>query len=353
MTENIYLEWPWLESMDANPTLARRRVLAAGAATLFAGLAGCNGGGESIDPGPPTAQAPANTGVLVRADMTLLDHDGTEQILETYGTTTDGDGSKNGPGGPGGGIEADLIAEFEGRTGLAAADADVVVVFADQPRGDFAAYVVEGGWDESTVVESIESATDREYEARDHEGGTVYGPSGGDDGVDYLGYVADGRYAIGSEGAVEAAIETARADRESVGGPLKAAFDDATESDAEGTTYVTAATDDPRAYLPPDDSDRVPAAVSLDVYEQANVGTVAYTAAENSVAIDAELRADDENTAGEIADFTVVLKQGLAARVGDAVAAELQNVTVEQDGEVVTIAYRGDVEGAAALAGFI
>jgi hypothetical protein len=339
--------------MDPSSTLARRRLLAAGTATLFTGLAGCNGGEETIDPGPPTSQAPANSGVLVSADTSLLDHDGTDRILEAYGAGAGGDGSEGGPGGPGDGIDADLIGEFEGRTGLAAAEADVVVIFADQPRGEFAAYVIEGEWNESSVLESIESATGRDYQARDHEGGTVYEPTGGGEEADYLGLVAEGRYAVGSEGAVEAAIETARADRDSVGGSLKAAFDDATESDAEGTTYVTAATDDPRAYLPSDDSDRVPAAVSLDVYEQANVGTVAFTAAENSVAIDAELRADDENTAREIADFTLVLKQGLASRVGDAVAAELQNVTVEQDGSVVTIAYRGDVEGAATLAGFL
>jgi len=339
--------------MDASPTLARRRLLAAGTVTLFAGLAGCNGGEETIDPGPPTSQAPANSGVLVSADTSLLDHDGTDRILEAYGAGAGGDGSEGGPGGPGDGIDADLIGEFEGRTGLAAAEADVVVIFADQPRGEFAAYVIEGEWNESSVLESIESATGRDYQARDHEGGTVYEPTGGGEEADYLGLVAEGRYAVGSEGAVEAAIETTRADRDSVGDPLQGAFDDATDSQAEGTTYVTAATDDPRAYLPPDDGDRVPSAASLDTYEKANVGTVAYTAAEDSVAIDAALHADDESDAGEIADFTVFLTQALQGRVSDAVAAELRNVAVEQDGDVVTVTYRSDVEGAATLAGFL
>jgi hypothetical protein len=339
--------------MDASPTLARRRVLAAGTATLFAGLAGCNGGDRTIDPGPPPAQAPANAGVLVSADMSLLDHDGTDRVLDAYGAGAGGDGSEGGPGGPGGGIDANLIGEFEGRTGLAAADADVIVIFADQPQGAFAAYVIEGEWSESTVLDSIESATGREYEPRDHEGGTVYEPTGGGEAADYLGFVAEGRYAVGSEGAVEAAIETTRADRASVGDPLLGAFEDATDSQAEGTTYVTAATDDPRGYLPSDDSDRVPSAASLDTYEKATVGTVAYTAAENDVAIDARLHANDGTDAGEIADFTVFLKQALQGRVKDAVAAELRNVAVERDGDAVTITYRSDVEGAATLAGFL
>jgi hypothetical protein len=316
-------------------------VLAAGTATVLATLAGCNGGEESIDPGPPISQAPANTGVLVRADTALLEHDGTRRILEAYG---------GGAGGGDGGSDVGVVAEFEDRTGLAAAAADVIVIFADEPRGEFAAYVIEGDWSEGDVRTSIESETGSEYEARDHEGGTVYEPGGE---ADYLGFVAEGRYAVGSEAAVEAAIETARTDRESVGGTLKAAFDAATDSEADGTTYATAATDAPRAYLPPDDSDRVPSVVSLDVYEKATVGTVAYTAAESAVAIDVELRAADESAAREIADFTLVLKRALTNRVSDAVAAELANVEIAQAADAVTISYRSDVEGAATIAGFL
>lgn len=331
--------------MDSTPELGRRRLLAAGTATLLSGLAGCSDDQEPVDPGAPTSQAPGNTSVLVSADMALLEHEGTDRILEAYG---------GGAGGGEGAEDAALVAEFEGRTGLAAGEADVVVIFADEPRGDFAAYVVEGAWSESTVVESIESATGLDYEARDHEGGTVYEPSGGGSEADYLGFVAEGRYAIGSEGAVEAAIETVHADRESVSGPLKDGFDDATDSEAEGTTYVTAATDDPRAYLPPDDGERVPPGVSLDVYEKASVGTVAYTAAESSVAIDAELRADSESDAQQVADFTATVKNFLANQLNDdAMVAELQNIRVQAEGSVVTIAYRSDVEGAATLAGFL
>jgi hypothetical protein len=330
--------------MVRTPSLGRRRLLAAGTATLLAGLAGCSDSAP-VDPGAPVSQAPANTGVLVSADTDLLDHDGTGRLLDAYGGGRAGSGTES---------DADLVAEFEGRTGLAADEADEIVVFAGRPRGDFAAYVVEGEWDEPTVLDAIESATDLEYEARDHEGGTVYEPTGGGADTDALGLVAEGRYAIGSVAAVEAAIETVRADRDPVGGELKGAFDDATGVDAEGTTYVTAATDDPRAYLPSDDSDRVPPFVSLDGYEVATVGTVAYAAADSAVAVDAELRADSESDAGELRDLTFVVRQGLASQVDDeAVLAELERVEVERDGSVVTVSYRSDVEGAVTLAGFL
>lgn len=332
--------------MVRTPTLDRRRLLAAGATTLLAGVAGCNdsSGPEPVDPGKPVSQAPGNTSVLVRADMTLLDHDGTERLLETYGGgRAGGDGGSDDPG---------LVAEFEGRTGLEAESADTVVIFADQPRGDFAAYVVEGEWTESTVVDSIESATGLEYEARDHEGGTVYEPTDGDG--DYLGFIAEGRYAIGSVGAVEAAIETVRADRESASGELMDAFEDAREIDAEGTTYVTAATDDLRAYLPSEDSERVPDIVSLEVYEKATVTTVSYTAAESQVAIDVEIRTENQSDAREISDFTYTVRSFLVNDVDDeAVAEELSKIELEQEESVVNLRYRSNVEGAATLAGYL
>jgi len=334
--------------MDRTHPVGRRRLLAAGAVTLLSGLAGCNDEeAEPVDPGDPRSQAPANTGVLVGADMALFDHEGTDRLLEAYG---------GGRAGSDEGDDADLVAEFETRTALDPASADVVVVFADEPRGDFAAYVVEADWTESTVVESMESATGLEYEARDHEGGTVYEPADGGDEADYLGVIAEGRYAIGSVGAVEAAIETVHADQDSASGPLLEAFENAADADAdaEGTTYVTAATDDPRAYLPSEDSERVPDIVSLDTYEKAATGTVAYTAAGSDVAIDAVLRAEDADDAREMYEFTLTVASFLQNDVGnEAVAAELESIDVERTESVVTISYRSDVEGAATLAAWL
>ena len=332
--------------MDRTHPVGRRRLLAAGAVTLLSGLAGCNDDeAEPVDPGRPRSQAPANTGVLVGADTALFDHEGTDRLLEAYG---------GGRAGSDEGGDTGLVAEFESRTDLDPASADVVVVFADEPRGDFAAYVVEADWSESTVVESMESATGLEYEARDHEGGTVYEPADGGDEADYLGVVAEGRYAIGSVGAVEAAIETVHADRDSASGPLLDAFEDAPAADAEGTTYVTAATDDPRAYLPSEDSERVPSIVSLDTYEKAATGSVAYTAAESGVAIDAVLRAENADDAREMYEFTLTVASFLQNDAGDeAVAGELEKIDVEREESVVTISYRSDVEGAATLAAWL
>ncbi|PSP96958.1 hypothetical protein BRC84_01250 [Halobacteriales archaeon QS_1_68_44] len=331
--------------MDRTHPVGRRRLLAAGAVTLLSGLAGCNDEAEPVDPGKPRSQAPSNTGVLVGADTALFDHGGTDRLLEAYG---------GGRAGSDEGDDTDLVAEFENRTDLDPESADIIVVFADQPRGDFAAYVVEADWSESTVVESMEAATSLKYEARDHEGGTVYEPADNGDEADYLGVVAEGRYAIGSVGAVEAAIETVHADRDSASGPLVDAFEDAAADDAEGTTYVTAATDDPRAYLPPEDSERVPSIVSLDIYEKATVGTVAYTAAGSSVAVDAVLRAENADDAREMYEFTLTVASFLQNDIDDeAVAGELEKIDVERAESVVTISYRSDVEGAATLAAWL
>ena len=127
--------------MHSTFPLDRRRLLSAGAAALLAGLAGCNDS-ESVDPGEPTDQAPAGTGVLVRADTARLYPDdadasaaraATERLLTAYGG-----------GAAGADDDAGLVAEFESRTGLSVAEADTVVIFAGEPRGEFAAYVVDG-----------------------------------------------------------------------------------------------------------------------------------------------------------------------------------------------------------------
>ncbi len=354
MTESIYPDLSWWLAMHSRLPLGRRRLLSAGAAAVLAGLAGCgdpmSGSGESVDPGEPTDQAPAGTGVLVRADTAALygadaspGREATERLLAAYGG-----------GAAGAADDAGLVAEFESRTGLSVADTDAVVVFADEPRGEFAAYVVDGEWSEATVASAMESATGLDYEPRDHEGGTVYEPAGGGPDADFLGDVADGRYAVGSEAAVEAAIETVRADRGSASGAVADALEDAgVAGDDVPATSVAAATDDPRAYLPPEDDERVPDIASLDVYELATVGTVAYATDGSSVAVDAELRADSQSDARKMADLTVTARSFLRNEAGEAVAAELSNVAVEQDDDVVAVSYRGDVEGAATLAGYL
>lgn len=358
--------------MIRTPQLDRRQLLAGGVAAVLSGLAGCSDGAQP-GTGDPVSQVPATAGVLVDADVALVDHEGTRRLLGALGGE-DGDG---------------LVSTFEAKTGLTADGADRVLLFSDAPGSRERAVIVDGEWSEEAVVDALESARGTTFESADHEGGTVYepagggatptdtheagnetdgangsnatnatngengGPASGGDGdplltVESLGVVADGRYVFGDGASVRAAIETAYGETDAVGGDLLDAFEGA-GVDFDGTTYVTAATDAPRAYLPADDDVRLPPGVSLDLYEKAETANAAYAADGSRVALDATLHVVDEDAAVRIEDLTVTGLVFLRNAAGEAVAAELEKVSVERDGTVVTVTYRSDVEGATTL----
>lgn len=335
--------------MNPTPRLDRRELLAGGAAALLAGLAGCS---DDPEPGTrdPVANVPAGAGVLLDADVALVDHGGTRRLLAAFADGGEG-----------------LVASFEAKTGLEADGAEQVLLFSEAPGSRKRAVVVEGTWEEATVVDAVESAQRTAFEATDYEGGTIYESSGGTNGnatnategdtaasgegqdlltVESLGVVAEGRYVFGDGASVRAAVEAAYGETDAVGGALLDALEGA---DADGTTYVTAATDAPREYLPADDEVRLPPGVSLDLFEKAETGNAAYAAEGSQVALEATLHAVDEDAATRLADFTVTGLVFLRNGVDEAVAAELENVSVEEDGTVVTITYRSDVEGAVTL----
>lgn len=355
--------------MNPTPRLDRRELLAGGAAALLAGLAGCS---DDPEPGTrdPVSNVPASASVLLDADAALVDHEGTRRLLAAIAGGDEG-----------------LVASFEAKTGLEADGAERVLLFSEAPGSRKRAVVVEGAWEEATVVDAIESAQGTAFEATDYEGGTVYESSGGtnpnstdstngtnstngENGasstnttdsdtttsgegrdlltVESLGVVAEGRYVFGDGGSVRAAIETAYGATDAVGGGLLDALESA-DVESDGTTYVTAATDAPRAYLPADDEVRLPPGVSLDLFEKAETANAAYAAEGSQVALEANLHAVDEDAATRLADFTVSGLVFLRNGVDEAIAAELEKVTVEEDGTVVTITYRSDVEGAVTL----
>jgi hypothetical protein len=369
--------------MPPTPRLDRRRFVAGGAVALLAGLAGCSGdSGQGV--GDPVSNVPAIAGVLVDADAALVEHEGSRRLLAAVGDE-----------------DRDLVSSFEARTGLDADMADRVLLFSAAPGSRERAVVVEGEWSEAAVVDAAESARETTYESSEHAGGTVYEPVGGADAsggsetttatavatgsadgagsdrgdttgsadgagtdrgdatgsdpaalltVESLGVVTEGRYVFGDEASVEASLDAAYGETDSVGGALLDALESAdVDVDGETKTYVTAATDAPRAYLPADDELRLPPGVSLDPYELAETANAAYAADGSRVALEATLHVVDEDAAVRLEDLTVSGTVFLRNGVGDDVAAELEKVSVERDGTVVTITYRSTVDGAITL----
>lgn len=343
--------------------LDRRTVLASGAA-LAVGLAGCNEeGGDSAEPGDLSSYVPASAAAVVHADMALTGSQATRDLLAAHAGEDD----------------EDLLQRVERETGIDPEDIDEVLVFSEEPGADRRTLVVAGDISEAEARSAAEERRDADYEAVDHDNGTVY--SADDPEAPSVGTVAEGQYVVGDEADVKTALDVFAGDEEGLQDPLRGAFEDVrskqgasgtgtdTETEAQdggnetggGETggsdlqqYVASATDQPRAYLPEDDSDQVPAGVSLDLYEELETATATYAAGDSEVAIDIDLRAPDEDTAASVRDFTGTILTVLRSSAEDqAVVDELAQVSVERDGAVVTVDYRSDAEGAATLVGWL
>ena len=348
--------------------LDRRTVLASGAA-LAVGLAGCNEeGGDRAEPQDLSSYVPASAAAVVHADMALTESQATRDLLSAH-AGEDGE---------------DLLRRVERETGVDPENVDEALVFSEEPGGDRRTLVVAGDIDEAEVRSAAEERSDADYEAVDHDNGTVY--SADDPEAPSVGTVAEGQYVVGDEADVKTALDVFAGDEEGLQDPLRGAFEDVrseqgggadtdTESetgDSENGTgagnetddgetaggdrrqYVASATDQPRAYLPEDDSEQVPAGVSLELYEELETATATYAAGDGEVAIDVDLRAPDEETAASVRDFTGTILAVLRSSAEDqAVAEELARVSVERDGSVVTVDYRSDAEGAATLVGWL
>lgn len=339
--------------------LDRRTVLASGAA-LAVGLAGCNEeGGDRAEPDDLSSYVPASAGAVVHADMALTESRATRDLLAAHA-----------------GDDEDLVAEVERETGVDPEDVDEVLVFSQEPGAERKALVVAADLDQSEIRSAAEERRAADYEEVDHDNGTVY--SADDPEAPSVGTIAEGQYVVGDEADVKTALNVFAGDEDGLQDPLEGAFQDVRSEQGDGGSgtegegsengsdsgnetggdalqqYVASATDRPRAYLPADDSEQVPAGVSLDLYEELETATATYGAGAGEVAIDVDLQAPDEDTAGSVRDFTGTILAVLRSTADDeAVLEELARVSVERDGSVVMVDYRSDAEGAATLAGWL
>jgi hypothetical protein len=120
------------------------------------------------------------------------------------------------------------------------------------------------------------------------------------------------------------------------------------------TNYVSGATDTLPAYLPETDGERIPRGVSFDLYEKVETAGATYFVVGGEVGVEIELRAPGTDVAKEIEDFTATLATFAEARIENrTVAEEFGKVEVSREEVVVTVVYRSDVEGAAALADWL
>ncbi len=324
---------------ENGPRHTRRAMLATTAAAVTVGLSGCEDAADDLqEPGDTVAYVPATASVVLDIDMAITENEETIQILEEYAD------------------EEDLLERFESRTGIDPSNIEEVLVFAEEPQLDRATLIVDGDIDEEAAAEAIESRYDTDFEATDHDTGTVYTPTDENTRDIALGLSAENQYVVGPESTVRTALDVFGDDEDALDGPLRDAFEAERETRDENDRrgFVVGATDQPRAFLPADDSDDVPSGVSLDLFEELETASGVYFVNDDGVGIDIALRAPDEDTASEVEAFTETILAYLRSEVDDqAVADEFAQINIDRNETIVTVAYRSDADGAATLVGWI
>lgn len=338
-------------------SLSRRSLLAASAAAISM-TAGCTGFLERDVESSLVDGVPGETTLLAHLDVeAVADGEASESDLEAALEGLDAFGSER---------ATEAIVAFEDRTGLDPLEANEVVLFgdvdaisSDVSEEELAAaateetIIVDGDWSEDDVVASLEETTDLEYEAESAAGDTErYEPASGADGdgedgdgdgdePPVLGVLDDGRYVVGDEDGVDAALETHAGDEEAISGPIRSAYEGAND----GPVTVAAVPDG----SPLPDEFSFLAGGNDDLFEEIDAVGLQYdTIDDETVDLELDFHVGDESDAERL---ETVLQGGLSAlgELDDELSDASDEATLEHNETVVTVAYRGDADAVAAL----
>lgn len=214
------------------------------------------------------------------------------------------------------------------------------------PTDQYGGMWFTAGWSEDELVGTI-SENVAQFEEGEYASHTVYEPPSGLD-QSWLGVIEEGEFVLGTEDAIKETIDVADGDMDSVGSDLR----DAYSSLRSGLFKV--ATTVPEDKLPEESTNT--GGVEVDPARIAQVesgATVAYHDGDQ-VGMEAAMTAEDSNAAEDVRDILAGARATAENTVAsDELAAELDAISVEQDGESVTISYENATDAAVELLGTI
>lgn len=205
------------------PGLGRRGILGL-VGTVLVPTAGCTDallGGGGADPGALAADLPADTGVLSHVEDDVFTDPEMQRMMDQMASQENQEL----------GVDLDeVMAAYARRLGLDFDSFDAAVAFCPSMQayadGQLGA-VIDAGWDESTFIEAMERATGATFGPHEFAGQEVlYGPTsqppGG--GVGYAGVLGSGRYVVGPETRVRAALGVQYRQDPAIGGAVREAY---------------------------------------------------------------------------------------------------------------------------------
>jgi len=323
---------------DSPPSTRRLALLAVGLSALLvtAGCAGSIGGlGESGDGGAHLDSVPASAEYVAYVDAAGMASD--ESLRSIANTALDAR-SEHDDDAP-----ADVDAMFEeaeSDSGLDPSKVEAVTAFgtaAESPMAgdESSAMVLSTSYSEDDLVAAME-AEDAELTEETYSDTTLYAYEGGEEYEGVLAVLGDGTFAVGDRSEVEAVVDVRAGDADALGGDLAAAFEDTDDG------YVRFA-----MATPSDDaSEDVASEAPMDASALENVSFVSgsFATGDGNVTSTVNLVTASESDAEQ----TYELVDGalsLYASMGDGEARDaLDAVSVEQDGESVTVTHTDTVE---------
>ncbi|MEF8830334.1 MAG: twin-arginine translocation signal domain-containing protein [Halobacteriales archaeon] len=325
---------------------SRRDVLrtagALGAAGLATSLAGCQQVQNMVGMGSNrTNQVPEDADSALFVDVgAVMDDDGVKTIANAYLDEISQSEYYEGPD-----DYEELKDRFEDEADLDPSEIQWQIGFSEYSdygvTSEYGGSLFEANWAEDDVVDALEDNNDVSYDDDDHEGKTVYEPES--DYGSYLGVISGSKYVIGSQDAVEDAIDVAAAGGDKMDQELRDAYGSTRNAPVRyvggmvpNLSETTSVGGEELDVTPLSDVERVAGAVYKDGDKR---GT------ENTMDV------EDENDAEDVADvldgyFALVSEGEYVSDIAKDVADEIE---VEQNGSEVVVRYEttvSDVEDA-------
>jgi hypothetical protein len=230
------------------------------------------------------------------------------------------------------------------------------------PLSQYGATWFTAGWSEDDLVSAIEENEEGvELVAGEYNGYTTYeAPSETDTGmtetpafggqqpaepseVGMMGVIEDGEYVIGTEEAVTDALDVAAGDMDAVGEDLRNAYTSVPDGLAKAASSAPELPDDsvPQRTVGEDGP-----ALDQDRLEELQTGAMVVDTSDGELSMEASMRAGTEEAAGHVVE---VLDGAIASTKknieDEELASKLDDISIDRDGQNVSVAYSNDVEG--------
>lgn len=324
------------------PRSPRRQAVFAVALTAMLATAGCtggvldSGGNGSASSGAQLDSVPANAEFVGYADLDGMVADDNLRTLMNTALETQSEESEyyDGPTS----VE-EMLDEAESESGLSPSDFHDVTFFGSSGEN------VPTNAQQSGMIVTTDVSEDELVAAMEDEGTDVteetYGDSTiytyGFDGQNAVTALGDGTFALGQTAAVKSVIDVDAGDEEALGGDLRTAYSNTDDG------YVRFAMSVPQDDVPADQFDSQ-SPMNVSAFNSVEYLSGSFGTSGSDVSMDLNLVTDssaDGDRMYDLIDGALSLYSGVG---GEEVQEALDKLSVEQDGDTVTVSFTDTVD---------